>query len=78
MKKYNHLRGEIRQFRKERAWWGIPLIFLGLVGLVFPILPGWVFIIFGTLLMFPKSENRIRKTYDELGGKVRKHFSWLF
>jgi hypothetical protein len=65
------LRTDIRQFRKRKPWYGIPLLILGVAGLIIPILPGWIFIFLGILLLFPARGERI---INRLKAFKEKHF----
>ncbi len=54
---------------------GIILVFIGILGLLLPILPGWVFLIPGLLILaefFPP----IRRLVDWAKAKAQKHAKW--
>ena len=71
MKNKKSIREEIRHFGKKKQWIAIPLIVLGIVGLVLPVMPGWVLIFLGSLFLFPKPTERILNWLKE----KRKSFS---
>lgn len=48
-----NLREEIRQFRKRKIRFAIPILILGVLGLVLPIIPGMALIVLAVLLLFP-------------------------
>ena len=59
MKKNLKSTEEIKQFQTEKKWYGIVLILLGLLGLVLPVMPGWLLIAAGVALISPKYGERL-------------------
>ncbi len=59
MKKNVKLTEEIKQFQNEKKWYGIVLIGLGLLGLILPLMPGWLLIAAGVALISPKYGERL-------------------
>lgn len=65
MQKKKTLHEEIKDFQKDKSKLIPLLIFFGLLGLLFPILPGLALLFLGFLLIFPRQGeeviNKIRK-----------------
>ena len=59
MKKNSSLTEEIKQFQKEKKWYVTALLFLGIIGLVLPIIPGLLLIAAGVMLISPKYGNEL-------------------
>jgi hypothetical protein len=59
------LRREMRQFRKKKVFIAIPVILLGLLGLVLPVIPGLALIFVGVLLLFPKTGDQILSKFKK-------------
>ena len=55
----NKLRKEIRFFGKIKGVVAIPLLFLGVLGLILPIIPGMVFLVLGIVLVIPSFEKKL-------------------
>jgi uncharacterized protein YqgC (DUF456 family) len=53
-------RREIRTFSKLKIFLAIPLILIGIWGMILPVIPGAVFFISGIILIFPSFENKIK------------------
>lgn len=55
---------EIRAFRKGKPFIAIPLIVVGLFGLVLPIIPGMLLILLGVTFLYPSffKEKILKKT----------------
>ncbi len=64
--KKNKLTRDIRAFRRKKPLFALIFILLGLVGWILPILPGWLFMIFGLILLFPSLEEKLKHTYEKL------------
>ena len=62
----------IMKFRKWRIWIAIPLIILGVIGLVLPILPGLAFIFLGIVLISPGLADIIKEKTIRLYKKILK------
>ena len=45
---------DIKTYKSKRFLAGISLIFLGILGILLPILPGWATIFVGLVLIFPR------------------------
>lgn len=54
MKKKNSLYEEIKKFQKEKKIYFVILILAGLLGLIFPVIPGLFLIGLGIALISPK------------------------
>jgi len=54
MKKNKRLTDEIKQFQKEKKWYGTGLMSLGMLGLILPVIPGLFLIASGVALISPK------------------------
>lgn len=46
-----------------KLFWGFALVFLGILGLILPVMPGWVFLIPG-LVILSERYPRIRRLLD--------------
>ena len=57
--KRKSLRAEVRRFSKQKTWLAIPLLLLGLLGLVLPIIPGLALIFVGILFLAPRSGEKL-------------------
>jgi len=55
----NNLREEIRQFQKRKTRFAVPIIVLGLLGLVLPVIPGLALLALGVMLLFPMQGRRL-------------------
>ena len=66
-----NLRDEIRQFQKRKMRFAIPILLLGVLGLVLPIIPGVALIMLGILLLFPMQGRRL---IDRIRRFIRKFF----
>lgn len=51
---------QLDSFRKWRNWIAIPLIVVGVISLMLPILPGLAFLFFGIMLIKPELADRIK------------------
>jgi len=71
MKKHNSLYEEMKKFRSEKKKYSIVLLTLGVIGLILPIIPGFLFIGLGLALLYPKQGT-------ELLEKVKKWFKSIF
>jgi uncharacterized membrane protein YbaN (DUF454 family) len=60
------MRKDIREFGKRKVWLAVPLILVGILGLVLPIIPGIAFILLGVMLLFPKSGEKIKEWFRSL------------
>ena len=54
MKKKTSLIDEMKKFREEKKYYIIALFALGILGLIFPIIPGLLLIGLGIVLISPK------------------------
>lgn len=59
MRNKKSLYEEIVDFQRFKKYVGIPLIALGLVGLLLPLLPGIVLIFLGFMLVLPRKAEEI-------------------
>jgi len=70
---HSNLREDIRQFQKRKIRFAIPILILGLLGLVLPVIPGVALIMLAILLLFPMQGrrliDRIRKYVKKTLGK---------
>lgn len=55
----SNLRQEIRQFQKKKMRFAVPIIIVGIMGLVLPVIPGIALILLGILLLFPLQGKRL-------------------
>ena len=63
MKEKNSLYEEIKKFQKEKKIYFVILILVGLLGLIFPVIPGLFLIGLGIALISPKyGEALLNKT----------------
>lgn len=53
------LREEIRQFQKKKTRFAIPILVLGVLGLILPVIPGVALIMLAILLLFPMQGQRL-------------------
>jgi len=53
------LRQEIREFRRVKIFFAIPLIIIGLLGLVLPVIPGILLIVYGIIFLFPSRNKKM-------------------
>ena len=60
------MREEMRDFKKKKVWLAVPLILVGILGLILPVIPGIALILFGVMLLFPKSGQRIKGWFRSL------------
>ncbi len=65
-----NLREDIRRFRKRKAWYAVPLLILGVVGLILPVMPGWILIFLGVLLLFPTTGDKILERLKKLKERI--------
>jgi len=56
---------EIRSFRKNKLKTALILLFLGLAGLVLPIIPGLLFILLAVWLIFPDQSEKVWERIKE-------------
>ena len=59
-KQITKLRRDIRSFGKLKGLLAIPFIFIGIWGLILPIIPGTVFLFLGVVLLVPSLENKMK------------------
>ncbi|MCH7783342.1 hypothetical protein IID62_09790 [candidate division KSB1 bacterium] len=60
---------QLKSFRKWRNWIAIPLIAIGVISLLLPILPGILIIFLGIMLINPELADRIREKVTNLKKK---------
>ena len=60
---------QLESFRKWRNWIAIPLIAIGVISLLLPILPGILIIFLGIMLINPELADRIREKFINLKKK---------
>lgn len=51
---------QLESFRKWRNWIAIPLIVIGIISLLLPVLPGLLIIFLGIMLVNPDFADRIK------------------
>ncbi|MFZ5515614.1 MAG: hypothetical protein ACOY90_03185 [Candidatus Zhuqueibacterota bacterium] len=71
MKQQNSLYEEMKKFRSEKKLYSIVLLVLGVIGLVLPIIPGFLFIGLGLALLYPKQGT-------ELLERIKRWFRSIF
>ncbi len=54
---------QIMKFRKLRKWLGLPLVLLGLVGLLVPVIPGIIFLVLGIIFINPSLGDKISEKF---------------
>jgi len=59
------MREEIRSFRRIRPVLAVPILVLGAIGLVFPVIPGLALLFIGLMLLLPKSGDRLIRSLKE-------------
>jgi len=52
---------EIKSYKLKRLITGCSLIFVGILGLILPIMPGWALIFLGLVLLFPRWGKKMVK-----------------
>ena len=61
---------EMKKFREEKKYYIIALLILGILGLIFPIIPGLLLIGLGIVLISPKHGEtlleKIKKWFDSI------------
>ena len=62
MEKKRKIRDEIRTFRRIRPYIAIPLLVIGVIGLVFPVIPGLALIFVGVMLLLPRTGDKLVRT----------------
>jgi len=60
---------QLESFRKWRNWIAVPLIAIGVIGLLLPILPGFLIIFLGIILLNPELADRIKEKVINLKRK---------
>ena len=60
---------QLESFRKWRNWIAIPLIAIGVISLLLPVLPGILIIFLGIMLINPELADRIREKFTNLKKK---------
>ena len=60
---------QLKSFRKWRNWIAIPLIAIGVISLLLPVLPGILIIFLGIMLINPELADRIREKVTNLKKK---------
>ena len=60
---------QLKSFRKWRNWIAIPLIAIGVISLLLPILPGILIIFLGIMLINPELADRISEKVTNLKKK---------
>ena len=60
---------QLESFRKWRNWIAIPLIAIGVISLLLPVLPGILIIFLGIMLINPELADRIREKVTNLKKK---------
>lgn len=68
MKNKSSLIDEMKKFREEKKYYIIALFILGILGLIFPVIPGLLLIGLGIMLISPKHG-------EALLGKFKKWFN---
>ncbi len=53
------LKEEIRDFRRSKSLYAIPLLLIGILGLVLPVIPGILLIVYGLMLVIPGRKSKI-------------------
>ncbi|MBN2411994.1 hypothetical protein JXQ31_09910 [candidate division KSB1 bacterium] len=56
---HKKLRQEIREFRRTKIFFAIPLIIIGLVGLILPVIPGILLIVYGIMFLIPTLNKKM-------------------
>jgi len=75
MEKNSSLYEEIKKFRGEKKYYIIALFILGILGLIFPVIPGLLLIGLGIMLLSPKHGQalleKVKKWFDSILVKFR-------
>ena len=66
---------EIVKFGKTKKLIAIPLIILGLAGLILPIIPGIALLVFAVMLLFPRDGDKIIQKIKQMLGKEPQSLS---
>ena len=59
------LRKDIKKFSRIKGLFAVPLILIGLLGLVLPIIPGTVFLLLGLVLIIPSLKKKLKKMFGK-------------
>ena len=76
MSKRNSLIEEMKEFQKEKKWYFILLIGLGLFGLIFPVVPGLLLIGLGIALISPKYGDALINRFKKWFNSMRASFGF--
>ena len=75
MKKKTSLVDEMKKFREEKKYYIIALFILGILGLIFPVIPGLILIGLGIMLISPRHGEalleKIKKWFNSFLVKFR-------
>ncbi len=74
MKKKKSLYEEIKKFQDEKKLYGIVLLVLGILGLIFPIIPGLLLIGLAITLISPKHGEVILKKLKSFFNSIAANF----
>jgi len=59
------IREEIRSFRRTRPVLAIPVLIVGAIGLVFPVIPGLALLFLGLMLILPRTGDKLIRSLKE-------------
>ncbi|RLD09469.1 hypothetical protein DRI50_12155 [candidate division KSB1 bacterium] len=62
-KEDNTLYEEIAKFRKRRIWWAIALVLISTTGIIIPIVPGTLLLLFALALIRPGIMEKLRRYF---------------
>jgi len=67
-KQRQKLRKKIRSFGRIKGFIAIPLLLVGVLGLILPIIPGAIFLFIGIVLIAPSLEGKIKNRFGKYFG----------
>jgi len=65
IKERQKLRKKIQLFGRIKGFIAVPLLLLGILGLILPIIPGAFFLLIGLILIVPSLEKKIKSRFGK-------------
>ncbi len=63
---------KILDFEQWREFWILPLILIGLIGILLPIIPGLLILYFALMMIDPEKADKVRDFFVDLIKTVKK------